>query len=115
MTTGSVPILVYGLKTCDTTRACVKAIENAELVDVQAQGVPAALLARAEKRFGAALLNARSTTWRGLDAEERARPPLDLLAEYPKLMKRPLIIRGDDLYLGWTDDTRTALTASADI
>ena len=45
----------------------------------------------------------------GLDEAERARPPLELLADHPTLMKRPLIVDGDSMYLGWTKDVQAAL------
>ena len=51
----------------------------------------------------------RSTTWRGLDEADRAKPPLVLLAEHPALMKRPLITNGDEMYLGWDKTTQAAL------
>ncbi|MCA1336634.1 arsenate reductase family protein [Pseudooceanicola marinus] len=102
---------VYGLKTCDTCRKAMKALEGAELVDVRKDPVPGALLERAQAQFGEALVNRRSTTWRGLDEAERARPPLDLLADHPSLMKRPLIEDGEDLYLGWTPEVQRALGA----
>jgi len=57
------------------------------------------------------LLNTRSTTWRGLDEAERAKDPLSLLAAHPTLMKRPLIDRNGELFLGWTKDVQAALTA----
>ncbi|MBY5972778.1 arsenate reductase [Ferrimonas balearica] len=102
---------VYGLKTCDTCRKAMKALEGAELVDVRKDPVPGTLLERAQAQFGEALVNRRSTTWRGLDEAERARPPLDLLADHPSLMKRPLIEDGEDLYLGWTPEVQRALGA----
>ncbi len=64
---------------------------------------------RALQAFGDTVLNTRSTTWRGLTASERAQEPKDLLQAHPKLMKRPLIVDGTDLYLGWTRDTQAAL------
>ena len=102
-------MLLYGLKTCDTCRKALKLLPNAEFVDVRVQGVPAELLARALKVFGAPLLNTRSTTWRELSETERTRPPLELLAQYPALMKRPLIVEGDNMWLGWTPQTRASL------
>lgn len=104
-------MLIYGLKTCDTCRKALKSLPQARLVDVRAEGVPAAVLARAHDQFGAALINTRSTTWRGLSETERARPPRDLLADHPTLMKRPLIAEGERLYLGWGAETRAALGA----
>lgn len=100
---------IYGLKTCDTCRKARAALPEAEFVDVRADGVPSEVLAAALAQFGAALVNTRSTTWRGLPEAERARAPLDLLQDHPTLMKRPLIVTGDVMHLGWSADTRAAL------
>lgn len=100
---------LYGLKTCDTCRKALKSLSDAEFVDVRESGISEAVLTRALADFGAALVNTRSTTWRQLDAAEREKPPLLLLQTYPTLMKRPLIARGDDLFLGWSAETRAAL------
>ncbi|MCL4150692.1 UNVERIFIED_CONTAM: hypothetical protein GTU68_005833 [Idotea baltica] len=105
-------IKIYGLKNCDTCRKALKALPEATLADVRAEGVPSDLLQRAQTQFGEKLLNTRSTTWRNLDEENRARPPLDLIAEHPALMKRPLITAGDTLFLGWTADTATQVQAA---
>jgi arsenate reductase (glutaredoxin) len=102
-------VILYGLKSCDTCRKALKSLPDARFVDVRSEGVPADVLKRAHAHFDGALLNTRSTTWRELSADERARPPLDLLAEHPTLMKRPLIENGDQLMLGWTADVRAAL------
>lgn len=101
---------LYGLKTCDTCRKALKALEGVTLIDVRQDGVPDAVRARALETFGDALLNTRSTTWRGLSEQERERPPAELLRDHPTLMKRPLIV--DDagqMHLGWTAQTQSAL------
>lgn len=101
---------VYGLKTCDTCRKALKALPQAQLVDVRSDGVPEPVMARALHAFGDALVNTRSTTWRALSPEERDRPAPDLLQDHPTLMKRPLIEAEDGaLYLGWSAETRDAL------
>ena len=100
---------LYGLKTCDTCRKALKSLDGVEFVDVRKAGVPDPLMAAAFAEFGDRLLNKQSTTWRGLSDSERARPILDLLAEHPTLMKRPLIDAQGRLYLGWDAGTRTAL------
>nr|WP_319947873.1 ArsC/Spx/MgsR family protein [uncultured Shimia sp.] len=102
-------MVLYGLKNCDTCRKALKRLEEVEFLDVRADGVPADVLANAYEVFGAALVNTRSTTWRGLDDTERATPPLDLLASHPTLMKRPLIAKDGKLYLGWGKDVQEAL------
>ena len=100
---------IYGLKTCDTCRKALKSCPEAELVDVREVAVPASVMDAAWAAFGTALLNTRSTTWRGLSETERAKPPEALLAAHPTLMKRPLIADGDTLHLGWTRDVQAAL------
>lgn len=100
---------IFGLKACDTCRKAVKALPDAAFVDVRAEGVSAEILARALEVFGEKLINTRSTTWRSLDEESRKAAPLTLLAEHPALMKRPLILDGDQMYLGWDASVRAAL------
>jgi arsenate reductase len=102
-------MIIYGLKNCDTCRKALKLFPNASLRDVRAEGMPAPLLKSAYAQFGADLVNTRSSTWRGLDPSERARAPLELLTEYPVLMKRPLIEHEGKLYLGWSKDVQKAL------
>ena len=99
---------IYGLKTCDTCRKAIKALPDARFVDVRGDGVPDRVMALARATFGEALLNTRSTTWRGLSEAERAGEPSELLRAHPALMKRPLIADGDLLYLGWTKDVQAA-------
>ena len=91
--------------------ALVAAGHEVRFVDVREAPLSRAELEEFEAAFGAALLNTRSTTWRGLDAAERARPALDLLADHPTLMKRPLIVADEAMYLGWDARTRAALGA----
>ncbi|MGR3713123.1 MAG: ArsC/Spx/MgsR family protein [Shimia sp.] len=100
---------LYGLKNCDTCRKALKSLPNVEFVDVRADGVPAEVLAEAFSQFGDSLLNTRSTTWRGLDAEERQKPAIDLLAAHPVLMKRPLIATDTQMFLGWGKDVQAVL------
>ena len=100
---------IYGLKNCDTCRKARNALPDVEFVDVRDDGITADILAAAQAQFGAALLNTRSTTWRGLSADERATDPLELIVAHPALMKRPLIVAGDQMFLGWSAPTQAAL------
>lgn len=105
---------LYGLKTCDTCRKALKTLEGAghsvRLVDVRAEPLGPDQLAEFLGTFGDALVNTRSTTWRGLTEAERKGAPVDLLVAHPALMKRP-VIRTDDgtLYLGWGKDVQATL------
>ncbi|KIC21676.1 ArsC/Spx/MgsR family protein [Leisingera sp. ANG-Vp] len=103
---------IYGLKNCDTCRKALKSSPDSVLVDIRTDGMPEGLLETAYGQFGAKLVNTRSTTWRGLDEAERAGEPLALLRAHPALMKRPLIERDGELFLGWDQNTRAALGVS---
>lgn len=100
---------LYGLKTCDTCRKALKSLPAADFVDVRKDGVPVDVMEQAYAQFPDTLLNTRSTTWRGLSDEERARPPLELVAEHPSLMKRPLIEAEGRFFLGWNAEVKSAL------
>lgn len=102
---------VYHLKTCDTCRKAIKALEAAghtlTLVDVRADGVPAQTLAAVSDAVGwEALLNTRSTTWRGLDdtakADMTADKALSLMSTHPTLIKRPVIVGPSQTTVGFT-------------
>lgn len=102
-------MLIFGLKNCDTCRKAKKALPDAKLQDVREDGLPDDVRDRALAEFGEALLNTRSTTWRGLSETERAGTPQSLLAAHPALMKRPLIVSQGRMYLGWNAQTQEAL------
>lgn len=102
-------MIVYGLKNCDTCRKALKLLPEATLCDVRQDGVPESVLKSAYAAFGNALVNTRSTTWRGLNEVERTQEPIALLLAHPTLMKRPLIAHEDRLFLGWTKDVQTLL------
>ena len=103
----------FELKTCDTCRKARAELRAAgktpEVVDVRADGVSDADRASMLDALGAALINRRSTTWRGLSDAERAQPPEALLAAHPTLMKRPVIEKDSRWFLGWGPEVRAAL------
>ncbi|PRX35190.1 arsenate reductase [Meinhardsimonia xiamenensis] len=105
---------IFGLRSCDSCRRAVKALAaagvDADLIDIREAPIDEAVLDRALEQYGEALVNRRSTTWRALGQEERARPARELLRAHPALMKRPLIETDDGrLLLGWTPETQAAL------
>ena len=104
-------VKIYGLKNCDTCRKALKMLQAAGhdvvLQDVRADPLSAEKLQSFSEAFGDALLNTRSTTWRGLSEEERAGDPIKLLEAHPALMKRP-VIETDTLHLGWTKPVQEA-------
>lgn len=96
---------IYGVKACDTCRKAAKVLD-AELVDIRATPLEATQLDTFVEAFGEALLNKRSTTWRGLTEVERAMDPVALIQAHPTVMKRPVIEKDGALTLGWTKDVQ---------
>ena len=112
-------LTVYHLKSCDTCRKAIKTMtakgHELTLIDVRADGVPAAELAQIEEAVGwEKLLNTRSTTWRGLEAADKAdmsaEKAIALMREHPTLIKRPVIKRDASISVGWTKEVQAELT-----
>ena len=103
-------VTLYGLRSCDTCKKTLKTLQEAgydvTYTDVRADGIGVDELAKFQSEFGQALINTRSTTWRGLSADKRTQPALQLLLEYPTLMKRPIIDADGVLSLGWGKDVQ---------
>lgn len=96
---------VYGIASCDTVKKALRALEAAgfspELVDIRKSPLEDAEIQRFFGVFGDALVNRRSTTWRGLSQEARDQAPERLISAHPTLMKRPVIEAEGGLTLGW--------------
>ena len=103
--------IVYGIKTCDTCRKALKALKalDVTLHDVRTDPLSTEQLESFYAKFGDAVVNKKSTTWRGLDEAERSREPIALLRDHPTLMKRPVIDLDCKLYLGWGKDVQATL------
>ena len=103
----------YGLKSCDTCRKAQKALlaqgVALNVVDVRSDGVPPAKLQEFADVLGDALINRKSTTWRGLSEAERSGESVALLRAHPTLMKRPVIEYQGKFYLGWGEEVQNAL------
>ncbi len=111
---------IYGLKNCDTCKKAVKSLQAAsvahDFIDIRAEAdladrVPVWLAAVGPK----ALINTRSTTWRGLDEAQRARAeadPAGLLIENLTLIKRPVVEQGEAVTAGWSEAVLNGLTSS---
>lgn len=105
---------LFGLNNCDSCRAARRWLADhgvqASFVDLR-QNPPRARLIKAWiKAVGwEALLNRRSKTWRDLAADERevadARGAAALLQAHPLLIKRPVLVVGDQVHVGFGPGT----------
>ena len=111
---------LFGIKTCDTCRKALKALEAAgkpvTFVDLRADGFSEADLDRWLNALGwESLLNRRSTTWRGLsDAETAdldARKAKALMMAHPTLIKRPIFEDGTLILAGFAKAQQDILLA----
>ena len=104
-------LTIYALKTCDSCKKAIATLRtyghDVTVVDVHADGVPNDLLASWLTMHGAdIMINKKSTTWRGLDVATRNVDPLTLLKDHPTLMKRPVIVDGANVHVGWGKDVQ---------
>ena len=104
----------FGLKTCDTCRNALKALDGQDVtvIDVRADGVSDEDRAAMVAAFGETVINKRSTTWRGLSPAEQAQDLNDLIKMHPTLIKRPVIERDGVWLQGWTAEVKQTLGVS---
>ncbi|MEM6386947.1 MAG: ArsC/Spx/MgsR family protein [Pseudomonadota bacterium] len=100
-------LTLYGIKSCNTCRKARQAAEKAgkevTFVDIRETPLTPSRLQDFSGVFGDALLNRKSTTWRGLPEAEKKKDVVALILQYPTLMKRP-VIAGKTLTLGWSSE-----------
>ncbi len=104
-------ITVYGIPNCNSVkkaREWLKAHEQAYVFhDFKKQGVPEAELRRWVAQLGwEKLLNRQGTTWRGLPAEVQAKvldaqAAIQVMLQHASTIKRPVVVKGEHLLVGW--------------
>ncbi|MBT5239459.1 MAG: arsenate reductase [Rhodospirillaceae bacterium] len=111
-------IIVVGIKSCDTCRKALAWLTAQNVAhsfhDLRADGLDTGRLSGWVKAGGwEAVLNRRSTTWRGLaDAQKSdltAEKAEALMIANPTLIKRPVIEAGNTIHIGFTDAVKAAL------
>ena len=108
-------LTMYGLAHCSTCQKAQAELEAAgwqvDFRDVKTDPLSGADWQALIAGFGDKLVNRASLTWRGMSEEERAAPPVKMLAAKPALMKRPAIDLDGQYFLGWTANVKRALGA----
>ena len=108
-------MIVYGISTCDSTKAALKALlkagKDAAFHDIRANPLTAAEIDMIITQFGDKAVNKQSTTYRSFSPFLREAEPEAQIAAQPTVMKRPVIRDGSSWYLGWDDAIEAKLTA----
>lgn len=108
---------LYGLKNCDSCRRARTWLSERDIHfafrDVRDGGLDRTQLALWITKLGwTRLINKRSLTWRGLEPHERDQlndeRALELLLEYPTLLKRPVFTVGDSVLVGFSAEAYEA-------
>ncbi|ABL99854.1 ArsC family reductase [Shewanella amazonensis] len=103
---------LFGIKNCDTVKKARKWLEanghNVPFHDFRVDGLPAEQLNDWVARIGfEPLLNKKSTSFRALTDEQKqdidTAKAIALMLEYPTLIKRPVLVKGDTVYTGFND------------
>ena len=107
-------IKVFGIRNCDTMKKAMTWLtENGiayEFIDYKKAGIAEAHLPDWAARAGwQKLLNTRGLMWKKLSKAERAdvdeAKALQLMVQYPALIKRPVLDTGAKLLVGFTPET----------
>ncbi len=111
-------VTLYGLKTCDTTRAARRWLDARGVAhdfhDVREDGLTKAQVESWVKHLGhEKVLNKSSTTWRELPDADKvavdAKKAGALILAHPTLVKRPLLDRSGKLSIGFKPAEYAAL------
>ncbi len=106
-------IKVFGIKNCDTMKKAFAWLEaNSlayEFIDYKKAGIAESHLPDWDKRVGwETLLNTRGLMWRKLTDDERSavdrKKALNLMIQYPSLIKRPVLDTGSQLVVGFAPE-----------
>lgn len=112
------PCRIYGIRNCDTMKKAMAFLDAQgtpyEFIDYKKAGVAAAHLPEWNRRAGwKVLLNTRGLMWKKLSEAQRAdvdeTRALALMAEYPALIKRPVLDTGKALLVGFDADAYARL------
>jgi Spx/MgsR family transcriptional regulator len=115
--------VMYGIKNCDTIKKAKKWLEANKLEftfhDHRVNGLDKAqLISWCETLGWEQVLNKRGTTYRQLTDDQKASlnetSAIDLLLEYPAMIKRPILDIDGELTLGFKADSYAKLFNLAD-
>ena len=106
-------ITLYGIKNCDTVKKARRWLEDHgidyQFHDFRQDGIEYKQISEWVEKCGwEAIVNKRSTTWRGLSDKDKNiksnQQAIDLLLINPTLIKRPITFSDKTLLIGFNED-----------
>lgn len=106
----TVMLEIYGIKNCDTVKKALAWLDQHGVAytfhDYKKEGADKGVIAAAIADLGwEAVINRKGTTWRALPETMRdkmsAKSALAAALDNPSLIKRPLIVAGKTIYVGF--------------
>ncbi|MBT3276573.1 arsenate reductase [Candidatus Thioglobus sp.] len=106
---------MYGIKNCDTVKKAQKYLQlnniEFEFIDFREQPLDEKTLQSFADSVGwDKLINKRSTTYRNLTDVQKADITLELALKNPTLIKRPVLVTGADVRVGFSEKSYSDLT-----
>lgn len=107
-------IKIFGIKNCDTMKKAFTWLESQriayEFIDYKKTGIAESCLPNWIEQAGwEKLLNTRGLMWRKLTEIERTavdgQKALALMAQYPSLIKRPVLDTGSQILVGFSPES----------
>jgi len=101
-------IKMYGIKNCDTIKKAQKFLEaqgvEFEFIDFRQNPIDEQTLQGFVDALGwDKVINKRSTTYRNLTETEKQNITLALTLKNPTLIKRPVLVKGNDINVGFNE------------
>ncbi|MBL1430643.1 MAG: ArsC family reductase [Robiginitomaculum sp.] len=109
---------IYGIKNCSTMKKAMDWLDerNIEFTfhNYKTQAVDEAVIRLAIAQYGwESVINRRGTTWRKLSDDKKSsmdsEVAVQIAAENPSIIKRPLLVRKQDVYLGFKADAYSSI------
>lgn len=111
-------VQIYGIKNCDTMKKALGWLDDNnvqyDFYDYKKDGVDADVLKQAIDQHGwENVINRRGTTWRQLPkATQKSMnndKAIQIAQENPSIIKRPLLVQGDQIHLGFKPESYTKI------
>ena len=111
-------IKVYGIKNCDTVKKAIVYLNDCgidyQFVDFRHNPISQQVLKKMVETVGWELLiNKRSTTYRSLSEKEKSNIDYDLVLSLPTLIKRPVLIQGENIMVCFNEQQYAKLIDGA--